>query len=62
MIERDEILAEVRYIVENNQINQQFLPVIEEFFIRSADQYNWTEEEFDNALKSYERVKRNSIL
>lgn len=57
MIERDEVLTEVRYIIENNQINQHFLPVIEEFFIRSADQYNWTEEEFDNALKSYEKVK-----
>jgi len=56
MLEREKIITEVRDIVEKSEFKQYFLPIIEEFFIRSADQYNWTEKELNNAIKSFERV------
>ena len=43
-------------IEKNNRIDINFIPIIEEFLFRVADQCNWTQLELDNAISKLERV------
>lgn len=57
MIEREKIIEQVRQVVERNKLNKTFLPIIEEYFVRAAEQLNWDEENFYDAIKEFENVK-----
>lgn len=57
MIEREKIRTQVKELVEKNKLQKCFIPIIEEFFFRVADQCNWKDEEFENAITRYEKLE-----
>ena len=52
MIEREIINNEMEKLIEKNRLEKCFLPIIEEFFFRTAEQCNWEEYDFKVAIKS----------
>lgn len=56
MIEREKITIAVRNVVEKNKLEKCFLPIIEEFFFRVADQCKWEEHDFKTAINEFGKV------
>lgn len=56
MIKRETIATQVRSVVEKNKLEKSFLPLLEEFFFRAADQYNWTDNDLKNAMNKFEKA------
>ncbi len=56
MIDRDKISISVKKVVEKNRLEKAFLPIIEEFFFRAADQYNWNNYDLEVAIYRFEKV------
>lgn len=56
MIEREKIDILVKKMVDKNKLQKCFIPIIEEFFFRVADQLEWKDEELNNAISRYEKV------
>lgn len=56
MIDRDKISISVKKVVEKNRLEKAFLPIIEEFFFRAADQYNWKDYDLEVAIYRFEKV------
>lgn len=44
MVKREEIKNIVKEFVDKNKLQRCFIPIIEEFFIRGADQFKWNKE------------------
>lgn len=57
MIEREKINKEIENLIEKNRLEKCFLPIIEEFFFRVADQCNWDEYDFKVAINKFEKVR-----
>lgn len=56
MIEKQKIIDKVSTVVEQNKLDKYFLPIIEEFFCRAVDQYNWNEENFNKYINRFDNV------
>lgn len=56
MIEREKIDILVKKLVDKNKLQKCFIPIIEEFFFRVADQLEWKDERLNNAISRYEKV------
>lgn len=56
MLEREKVKKLVKEVVDKNKLQSCFIPIIEEFFFRVADQLEWNDEELNNAIKRYEQV------
>lgn len=56
MLDRDKISISVKKVVEKNRLEKAFLPIIEEFFFRAADQYNWDNYDLEVAIYRFEKV------
>lgn len=57
MIEREKINKEIEKLIEKNKLEKCFLPIIQEFFFRVADQCNWDEYDFKVAISKFEKVR-----
>ena len=57
MVEKEKIKKLVKEVVDKNKLQNCFIPIIEEFFFRASDQLDWNDEELNNAIKRYEKVK-----
>lgn len=57
MIEREIINNEMEKLIEKNRLEKCFLPIIEEFFFRTAEQCNWEEYDFKVAINKFEKVR-----
>lgn len=57
MVEREKIKKLVKEVVDKNKLQNCFIPIIEEFFFRVADQLDWDDEELNKAIRRYEKVK-----
>lgn len=53
MVEREKIKKQVKEVVDKNKLQSCFIPIIEEFFFRVADQLDCNDEELKNAIKRY---------
>lgn len=56
MVKREEIKNIVKEFVDKNKLQRCFIPIIEEFFIRGADQFKWNKEELGDAIIRFEKV------
>ena len=56
MVKREEIKNIVKEVVDKNKLQRCFIPIIEEFFIRGADQFKWNKEELGDAIIRFEKV------
>lgn len=57
MLQKQEIISKVREILNRKKIHSTFFPIIQEFFIRSTEQQNWTQEELQVAINRYDNAK-----
>lgn len=55
MIQRRKIDIYVKKLVEKNGLQKCFIPIIEEFFFRVADQCDWGDEELSDAASRFEK-------
>lgn len=53
MIDREKITSRVREVLNGRSIETFFFSIIEEFFVRAVQQYNWREEELQTALNRF---------
>ena len=51
MVEKEKIKKLVKEVVDKNKLQSCFIPIIEEFFFRVADQLNWNDEELKNSMR-----------
>lgn len=56
MVKREEIKNIVKEVADKNKLRRCFIPIIEEFFIRGADQLKWNKEELGDAIIRFEKV------
>ena len=57
MVEREKISKEIEKLIEKNRLEKCFIPIIEEFFFRTAEQCNWEEYDFKVAINKFEKVR-----
>lgn len=56
MVKREKIENLVKEVVDKNNLSSSFIPIIEEFFFRLADQLEWDDEKLNNAFSRYKNV------
>ncbi len=56
MIKREYIEIKVKEILEKNKLEKSFWPIVEEFFYRAADQYEWDDYDLRTAINRFEKV------
>ena len=56
MVEREKIKKLVKEVVYKDKLQSCFIPIIEEFFFRVADQLDWDDEELNKAIIRYEKL------
>lgn len=62
MVEREKIKKLVKEVVDKNKLHSCFIPIIEEFFFRAADQLDWNDEELNSAITRYGKLlNKNGI-
>lgn len=55
---REEVISKVQKMLnKNSQIDSVFTPIIEEFFVRLEEQYNFNEQELDERINKYNKLK-----
>ena len=55
---REEVISKVQKMLnKNSQIDSVFTPIIEEFFVRLEEQYNFNEQELDKRINKYNKIK-----
>lgn len=55
---RNIVISKVQKMLNNNpQIDEVFKPIIEEFFVRLTEQFNFSENELDGKLNKYNELK-----
>ena len=53
---REEVISKVQKMLnKNSQIDSVFTPIIEEFFVRLEEQYNFNEQELDKRINKYNK-------
>lgn len=59
---RKSIIVKVEKMLNNNpQIDTVFKPIIEEFFVRLSEQFNFSEQELDERINKYNELKSMSF-
>lgn len=56
-MEQEEIIQKVSKALSTKKIHQAFHPIIREFFVRAVEQYKWTEEDLQKALKRFDNLQ-----
>ena len=55
---REEVISKVQKMLNKNfQIDSVFAPIIEEFFVRLEEQYNFNEQELDKRINKYNKLE-----
>lgn len=58
MIDREKISIKISEICKKNRLEETFQPILEEFFYRAADQYEWDDYDLNIAISKLEKVSK----